>query len=81
MGTGVQKSNFFPLELTPFQKGRGLQVSKYEVTKVVSLVKMVENLSDVSSLLEQTVKSLAKKISVAMFITAINNIGTSTDIF
>ena len=39
--------NSFLLEYTPFQKGLDVQEDKQKVTKVVSLVKMVENLLSV----------------------------------
>ena len=37
-------ANSYLLEKTPFQKGIGVQERKQQVTKVVSLVKMGENL-------------------------------------
>ena len=39
----------FPFRVTPFQKGISGQECNQEVTKVVSLVKMAENLPTVSS--------------------------------
>ena len=39
----------FLVEYTPLQKRHGVQVSKTEVTKNVSIVKMAENLPNVSS--------------------------------
>ena len=48
----LKGANSFFLEKTPFQKGLGVQDSKQEYTKVVSLVKTVENVPlFVSSLL------------------------------
>ena len=45
-------ANSFLLGLTSFQKRLGVQKSKQEVTKVVSLVKILESLPSVSSLLK-----------------------------
>ena len=42
-------ANSFLLEWTHFQMGLGVLESKQEVTKVVSLVKMLENLQSISS--------------------------------
>ena len=42
-------ANSFLLKLTPFQKGCNVLESKQEVTEVVSLVKIAENLSNVFS--------------------------------
>ena len=44
------ESIFFPFRADPFQKVIGVQGSKWEVSKVVSLLKIVENLQSVSSL-------------------------------
>ena len=44
----VKESTFFPFK-DLFSEGTGEQESKQEVTKVVSLVKMAENLPSVSS--------------------------------
>ena len=48
-------TNSFFLELTAFQKGLYVQESKQEVTKVASLVKMVENGTSVFRSLKFTV--------------------------
>ena len=48
-----QSEQILSYRLGPFQKGLGVLGSLQEVTKVVSLVKMAENLPSVSSLPKQ----------------------------
>ena len=43
------ESKFYPFNEDPFQKGFCVQESKQEVTKVVGLVKMIENSPNVFS--------------------------------
>ena len=51
-------SKFFPFRVDPFQKGLGVQESKQEVTKVISLAKMAENLLRASNSLIIPVSNL-----------------------